>query len=69
MKRITKLLCIMLIISVLMSSIPIVISAKSNYLDVSSSHWAHNAIDAVTDNGVLLSNSTQHISNGLMISG
>ncbi|MBQ4560742.1 MAG: S-layer homology domain-containing protein [Clostridia bacterium] len=60
MKYIIKLACITICISMLITSIPIVISAKDNYLDVSSSHWAHSAIDAVTENGVLLSNSTDY---------
>ncbi|MBR6514080.1 MAG: S-layer homology domain-containing protein [Clostridia bacterium] len=60
MKRITKLLCIIVIISVLVSSIPIIISANNNYVDVPSSHWAYYAIYAVTENGVLLSNSNSY---------
>ncbi len=52
MKYLIKSISVIILLTILMTSVPIV-SLSKTYSDVSSSHWAYNAIHDVTDQGIL----------------
>ena len=62
MKYLIKSISAIILLTILITSVPIVSSAKT-YSDVSSSHWAYNAIHDVTDQGILDTGSSQFSPN------
>lgn len=56
MKYLIKSVSVIILLTILITSVPIVSSAKT-YSDVSSSHWAYNAIHDVTEDGLIVKKS------------
>lgn len=68
MKYLVKSISTIILLAILITSVPIVSSART-YSDISSSHWAFNAINETTDNGILVPSGSTYNPNQIITRG